>query len=151
MTISSNKNKQILSPVDGKIFDFGKTNISFSPEFMTSNIIVYNPKDNFNISLLSKYVGSQYMGNTDAINSKLESYFVNDFNISYEIITSSVFKAIIISGLVNNVFDVQYISNGYYYTYEDTWSEPSQVKTLDGAGYYPQATRNFLLGLTLKF
>ena len=151
MTISSNKNKQILSPVDGKIFDFGKTNISFSPEFITSNILVYNPKDNFNISLLSKYVGSQYMGNTDAINSKLESYFVNDFNISYEIITSSVFKAIIISGLVNNVFDVQYISNGYYYTYEDTWSEPSQVKTLDGAGYYPQATRNFLLGLTLKF
>ena len=71
MTISSNKNKQILSPVDGKIFDFGKTNISFSPEFITSNIIVYNPKDNFNISLLSKYVGSQYMGNTDAINSKL--------------------------------------------------------------------------------
>ena len=114
MTISSNKNKQILSPVDGKIFDFGKTNISFSPEFITSNILVYNPKDNFNISLLSKYVGSQYMGNTDAINSKLESYFVNDFNISYEIITSSVFKAIIISGLVNNVFDVQYISNGYY-------------------------------------
>ena len=118
---------------------------------MTSNIIVYNPKDNFNISLLSKYVGSQYMGNTDAINSKLESYFVNDFNISYKIITSSVFKAIIISGLVNNVFDVQYISNGYYYTYEDTWSNSSQVKTLDGAGYYPQAIRNFLLGLTLKF
>jgi iron complex outermembrane receptor protein len=29
MTISSNKNKQILSPKDGKIFDFGKTNISF--------------------------------------------------------------------------------------------------------------------------
>ena len=25
-----------------------------------------------------------------------------------------------------------------------------QVKTLDGAGYYPQAERNFLIGLTLK-
>jgi iron complex outermembrane receptor protein len=57
----------------------------------------------------------------------------------------------VISGLVNNIFNTEYVSNGYYYTYDDTWSNPGQVKTLDGAGYYPQATRNFLLGLTLKF
>ena len=151
MTISSNKNKQILSPKDGKIFDFGKTNISFSPEFMTSNTIVFSPKDNFNLSLLSKHVGVQYMGNTDALNSKLDSYFVNDFNVSYEINPNRIFKAIVISGLINNIFDVEYISNGYYYTYDDTWSVPGQVKTLDGAGYYPQATRNFLFGITLKF
>lgn len=151
MTISSNKNKQILSQKDGKIFDFGKTNISFSPDFMTSNAIVFSPKDNFNLSFLSKYVGTQYMGNTDALNSKLDSYFVNDFNISYEINPNKIFKAIVISGLVNNIFNTEYVSNGYYYTYDDTWSNPGQVKTLDGAGYYPQATRNFLLGLTLKF
>ena len=151
MTISSNKNKKILSPVDGKIFDFGKTNISFSPDFITSNVIVYNPIKNFNISFLSKYVGSQYMGNTDALNSKLDSYFVNDLNFSYILIPNRIFSSIVFSGLVNNIFDVEYVSNGYYYTYEDTWSDPSQVKTLDGAGYYPQATRNFLLGITLKF
>jgi iron complex outermembrane receptor protein len=151
MTISSNKNKQILSQKDGKIFDFGKTNISFSPDFMTSNAIVFSPKDNFNLSFLSKYVGTQYMGNTDALNSKLDSYFVNDFNISYKINPNKIFKAIVISGLVNNIFNTKYVSNGYYYTYNDTWSNPGQVKTLDGAGYYPQATRNFLLGLTLKF
>ena len=151
MTISSNKNKQILSPMDGDIFDFGKTNISFSPEFMTSNAIIFKPKDNLKLSVLSKYVGMQYMGNTDALNSKLESYFVNDFNIFYEINPNNIFKSIVFSVLVNNLFDVEYISNGYYYTYEDTWSNSGQVKTLDGAGYYPQATRNFLIGLTLKF
>ena len=150
-TISSNKNEKILSPIDGKIFDFGKTNISFSPEFITSNAIIYNPTENFNISLLSKYVGSQYMGNTDALNSKLDSYFVNDLNFSYILTPNRIFSSIVFSGLVNNIFDVEYVSNGYYYTYEDTWSDPSQVKTLDGAGYYPQATRNFFLGLTLKF
>ena len=150
-TISSNKNEKILSPIDGKIFDFGKTNISFSPEFITSNAIIYNPTENFNISLLSKYVGSQYMGNTDALNSKLDSYFVNDLNFSFVLIPNGIFSSIVFSGLVNNIFDVEYVSNGYYYTYEDTWSDPSQVKTLDGAGYYPQATRNFLLGITLKF
>ena len=150
-TVSTNKNKQILSSFDGNIFDFGKTNISFSPSFIASNSIIYIPKDNLSIRLLSKYVGMQYMGNTDAINSQLESYFVNDLNISYKINPKRIFKSIVISGLVNNVFDVEYISNGYYYTYDDTWSIPGQIKTLDGAGYYPQATRNFLMGLTLKF
>ncbi|MBT4709609.1 MAG: TonB-dependent receptor [Flavobacteriaceae bacterium] len=151
ITLSSNKNKQILSLIDGKIFDFGKTDISFSPEFITSNTIIYIPKDNFRLSLLSKYVGMQYMGNTDSINSKLDSYFVNDISVSYQINTNRFFKSILISGLINNVFDVEYVSNGYYYTYDDTWSIPGQVKTLDGAGYYPQATRNFFFGLTLKF
>lgn len=151
MTLSSNKNKQILSLIDGKIFDFGKTDISFSPEFITSNTIIYIPKDNFRLSLLSKYVGMQYMGNTDSINSKLDSYFVNDISVSYQINTNRFFKSILISGLINNIFDVEYVSNGYYYTYDDTWSIPGQVKTLDGAGYYPQATRNFFFGLTLKF
>ena len=150
-TVSTNKNKQILSSFDGNVFDFGKTNISFSPSFIASNSIIYIPKDNLSIRLLSKYVGMQYMGNTDAINSQLESYFVNDLNISYQINPKRIFKSIVISGLVNNVFDVEYISNGYYYTYDDTWSIPGQIKTLDGAGYYPQATRNFLMGLTLKF
>ena len=150
-TVSTNKNKQILSSFDGNIFDFGKTNISFSPSFIASNSIIYITKDNLSIRLLSKYVGMQYMGNTDAINSQLESYFVNDFNISYKINPKRIFKSIVISGLVNNVFDVEYISNGYYYTYDDSWSIPGQIKTLDGAGYYAQATRNFLLGLTLKF
>ena len=151
MTLSSNKNNQILSLIDGKIFDFGKTNISFSPEFITSNTIIYSPKDNLRLSLLSKYVGMQYMGNTDSINSKLDSYFVNDISVSYQINPNRFFKAILISGLVNNIFDVEYVSNGYYYTYDYTWSIPGQVKTLDGAGYYPQATSNFLFGITLKF
>ena len=150
-TVSTNKNKQILSSFDGNVFDFGKTNISFSPTFIASSSIIYIPKDNLSIRLLSKYVGMQYMGNTDAINSQLESYFVNDLNISYKINPKKIFKSIVISGLVNNIFDVEYISNGYYYTYDDTWSTPGQIKTLDGAGYYPQATRNFLMGLTLKF
>ena len=43
------------------------------------------------------------------------------------------------------------MSNGYYGTYDDTWSVPGETTTLDYAGYYPQATTNFLLGLTLKF
>ena len=151
ITLSSNKNKQTLSKFDGKIVDFGKTNISFSPDVIASNTIVFSPKDNLDISFLSKYVGKQYMGNIDAVSSILESYFVNDLNFNYKINTNKTFKEIIISGLINNILDKEYVSNGYYYTYDDTWSVPGQTKTMDGAGYYPQATRNFLIGITLKF
>ena len=151
VTLSSNKNKQTLSKFDGKIVDFGKTNISFSPDFIASNTIVFSPKDNLDISFLSKYVGKQYMGNIDADNSILDSYFVNDLNLNYKINHNKTFKEIIISGLINNILNKEYVSNGYYYTYDDTWSVPGQTKTMDGAGYYPQATRNFLIGITLKF
>jgi iron complex outermembrane receptor protein len=60
-------------------------------------------------------------------------------------------QSILFSGLINNVLNRKYISNGYFYTYDDTFSTPGVTTTIEGAGYYPQAVRNFLLGMTLKF
>ncbi len=151
LTLSSNKNKNIFSMVDGALFNYGKTNISFSPSFVGSNAIIYQPSEKISLSLLSKYVGKQYMGNTDQPNSILESYFVNDINITYSLKPEKIFQSISINFLINNILNKEYISNGYYYTYDDTWSVPGQIKTLDGAGYYPQATRNFLAGLVFEF
>ena len=151
LTLSSNKNKNIFSMVDGALYNYGKTNISFSPSFVGSNAIIYKPSEKISLSLLSKYVGKQYMGNTDQPNSILESYFVNDINITYSIKPEKIFQSVSINFLINNILNKEYISNGYYYTYDDTWSVPGQIKTLDGAGYYPQATRNFLAGLVFEF
>jgi len=150
-TVSSNKNKNTFSQIDGEVVNLGKTNISFSPDLVAANAIIFQPKENFQLSFLSKYVGDQFMGNTDSDVSKLDSYFVNDFSITYEIKTNSIFKTIVLSGLVNNIFGEKYVSNGYYYTFDDTWSVPGETTTIEGAGYYPQATTNFLLGATLKF
>ena len=83
--------------------------------------------------------------------SKLDSYFVNDFNLSYRIDTNSIFKSITLTALINNIYNVKYVSNGYFYTYDDTWSTPGDIITIEGAGYYPQATTNFLMGATFKF
>ena len=151
LTLSSNKNKQTYSQVDGALKDLGTTNISFSPEVVASNAFIYSPKENLSASLLSKYVGDQYMGNTDTAISKLDAYFVNDLNVTYQWSPKSVFSYVVVSALVNNIFDKEYVSNGYYYTYDDDWSVAGQLTTIEGAGYYPQATRNFLVGLTLKF
>jgi len=154
IAISNNKNIDFFSPVNGELANLGTTNLSFSPNVVIGNAFTFKPSKNIQFSLLSKYVGEQHMGNLESTVSKndvLESYFVNDFNVSYEIIPTKIFKSIVFSALVNNIFNVEYISNGYYYTYDDTWSVPNETTTIDGAGYYPQATRNFLVGATLKF
>ncbi len=151
LTISSNKNKETIASIDSQLVNLGKTNISYSPDFIAANALVYQPLKRLQLSLLSKFVGEQFMGNTDSEVSRLKSYFVNDINISYEIKTNSFLKSIILSGIVNNILNEKYVSNGYYFTFDDDFSQPGTVTTVEGAGYYPQATTNFLLGATLKF
>ncbi|MFT7251502.1 MAG: iron complex outermembrane receptor protein [Flavobacterium sp.] len=151
VALSQNKNKDFYFEKDGLLQNLGDTNIAFSPNFILGNQFIFRPIPNFQLSLLSKYVGEQYMGNVDFNSSKLDAYFVNDLNVSYELTTKSIFKSIVFSALVNNLFDVQYESNGYFYTYDDDFSNPGTIKTVGGAGYYPQAGINVLAGMTLKF
>jgi iron complex outermembrane receptor protein len=151
IAFSDNKNQGYYFQKDGILQNLGNTNIAFSPNVVAGNSFTFAPNKNIQISLLSKFVGKQFMGNIDSETSKLDSYFVNDLNVSYEIQTQKVFKSILFSALLNNIFDYKYVSNGYYYTYDDTWTTPGTTTTLDGAGYYPQAGINFLVGMALKF
>jgi iron complex outermembrane receptor protein len=151
---SSNKNKNFVTQVNGNLKDLGNTDLSFSPDVVVGNILIYNPLEHLQISFLSKFVGKQFMSNfssTVSNNDVLESYFTSDLNIIYEMKPTKIFKSIVFSALVNNIFNKEYVDRGYYYTYDDTWSNSGTTTTLDGAGYYPQATRNFLIGVSLKF
>ncbi|MBF7092949.1 TonB-dependent receptor [Flavobacterium sp. ALJ2] len=132
-TLSSNKNIDLA--IEGE--NYGTTSIAYSPEVIVGNIIVYKPIEGLYVSLLQKYVGQQYMNNIELPAAKLVDYFTNDLNVSYEIKPKSIFKSITITGLVNNILDKKYVSNGAMW---DIY--PS---------YYPQAGINFLAGLTLKF
>jgi len=151
IALSQNKNKQTFAQIDGQLENLGETNLSFSPELVAANALVFQPTKNVQFSLMSKYVSDQYMGNTDRDKSKLKAYFVNDLNVTYHIPMKKIVESISFSALVNNLFNERYIANGYYYTYDDTWSNPNQTTTIEGAGYYPQATRNFLVGMSVKF
>jgi iron complex outermembrane receptor protein len=150
ITLSSNKNKDFVTLIDGELTNLGTTNISFSPSVITANKIEYEAINNLQLGLYSKYVGEQYMGNVDSDVSKLEAYFINDFNISYTLNNIPFLREIVLTGLVNNIFNVKYVSNGYYFTYDDTWSVPGVTTTIEGTGYYPQATINFLIGAIIK-
>lgn len=151
IALSENKNQRYYFQKDGVLQDFGNTSIAFSPNIVAGNYLTFAPSNNLQFSILSKFVGKQFMGNIEAENSELQSYFVNDLNVSYEIQPKSVFKSVLFSVLVNNLFNTKYVSNGYYYTYDDTWTNPGNTVTLDGAGYYPQAGLNFLAGISMKF
>jgi iron complex outermembrane receptor protein len=151
LALSSNKNLDFVSPIDGELVNLGTTNLSFSPNIVAGNKFEYEPITNLQLGLYTKYVGEQYMGNVDSDVSKLDAYFVNDFNISYTIDNIPFLREIVVTGLVNNIFNIKYVSNGYYYTYDDTWTDPTTTTTIEGTGYYPQATINFLVGAAVKF
>ncbi|AKA34756.1 TonB-dependent receptor [Flagellimonas lutaonensis] len=149
IALSDNKNVDFIFQRDGQLRNLGNTNIAYSPSVVAGNMLTYAPNEYFQISLLSKYVGEQYMGNIDSEASILEAYSQTDLNLQYTIETNSFVKSIVLSGLVNNLFDQDIVSNGYFFTFDDDSS--GSVVTFEGAGYYPQAGINFLLGATVNF
>ncbi|MGB1393175.1 MAG: TonB-dependent receptor [Flavobacteriaceae bacterium] len=146
LALSQNKIEELIIDRDGQLQNLGNTNIALSPNLITTHAIEYAPNSQFRATLIGKYVGEQYLSNTDTAASKLEGYFVGDLNLNYELKLNKVFKSVVLSGMINNLFNAEYVDRGY--TYLDTWSGPiaSEVQ-----GYYPQATRNFLVGMTLMF
>ena len=144
--LSKNKIQDLTINRDGAVQNLNDTNIAFSPDLITTHALEYAPNTKFRAALIGKYVGEQYLSNTDTEASKLDSYFVTDFNFTYTLPVNNVFDSIVFTGMVNNLFDLKYVDRGY--TYLDTWSGPTATEI---QGYYPQATRNFLLGMTLMF
>ncbi len=133
LTLSRNKNIDLA--VSGQ--NYGTKDISYSPSVIAGNSLIYKPTESLQIIWLQKYVGQQYMNNIESPEANLADYFINDLNVTYEIKPKSVFKSIVFKGLVNNIFDKKYISNGYMW---DIYPY-----------YYPQAGTNLLAGITLLF
>ena len=144
--LSKNKIQDLTINRDDAVQNLNDTNIAFSPDLITTHALEYAPNTKFRAALIGKYVGEQYLSNTDTEVSKLDSYFVTDFNFTYTLPVNNVFDSIVFTGMVNNLFDLEYVDRGF--TYLDTWSGPTATEI---QGYYPQATRNFLLGMTLMF
>jgi iron complex outermembrane receptor protein len=151
IALSTNKNQDFLFQRDGVLQNLGNTNIAYSPNIIVGNMFTYSPIPEFQIGVLSKFVGEQYMGNIDAEGSVLDAYSQTDLNLQYELKCNGFLKSIVFSGLVNNIFNAEFESNGYFFTFDDDFSNPGTITTIEGAGYYPQAGTNFLLGATVNF
>ena len=114
LTWSVNKNKNFAVFDENNNATNLNTTIILSPSWIGGSQFTWKPFENFQASLLSKYVGKQYLDNTQDENVVLDDYFINDLRFSYQFKPKAL-EAIELSALVNNFLDVKYSSNGYSY------------------------------------
>ena len=141
------------------------TNIAFSPSITGGSQLIFTPFNSvengkLDLALVTKYVGDQFIDNTSSEYAKLDAYLVNDFRVSYTVKTK-LFKEIVISSWVRNLFNQNYISNAWVYRFNTTGdptaydpyanSEGSGTDSFNQIGAFNQAGINFFLGLKLKF
>lgn len=135
-TVSRNRNKGlVLFDDDGNTSETSST-IILSPDVIAGGQLSWTGVKNLQVTLLSKYVGKQYLDNTENESLKLDPYYIQDLRLSYSIPVKGM-TGIEASILLNNIFDKKYSSNGY------AWGTTPY--------YYPQAGVNFLAMLTAKF
>ena len=110
------------------------------------------------IGNISNYFGTS-PNNTSSKERMIDDYLVSNLQIDYNL-SSRLFKNAKISFLINNLFDIEYVSNAWIYRYisnsydpreGDDYTSLASDGIYDMAGYFPQAKRNYLLGLTLEF
>jgi iron complex outermembrane receptor protein len=118
--------------------------ISFSPEIVSGSKLCYDLNKSCSILLLSKYVGKQYLDNTQSEDRKLNKYFLNDLQLVFNFKTRYISKIEAIIKL-NNIFNVKYQTNGWTYPYTTNNIHYSDVS------YFPQAGRNEMIGLFFNF
>lgn len=121
----------------------GTTDLAFSPAIVASNIFTGNFTENFNISLISKYVSRQYIDNTSSKDRSLDPYFITDIAMDYTFKTKFV-KEIKVSLILSNILNTYYENNAWVYRYYYN----GEYNVSDG--YFPQAGISFLSGVKIS-
>ena len=149
VTLSHNKIKTFTEYIDdwdtyGQIaVNHTNTDLSFSPSVIANSSLNWMAFKGFNINLSSKFVGRQYIDNTQSSDRQLDPYFVNNLLVKYTLNPGFV-KEISFSLMINNLLNEQYESNAWVYRY----SSENVLQKEDG--YFPQAGINFMAGILVK-
>jgi len=139
--------------------NYQNTDISFSPNIIAKSQLSYD-LGNLQASWIIKHIGNQYIDNSQSLDRMLEKYTINNILFSYDIKIRDI-KSAKITLLVNNILNKEYINRAWIYRFSsEGWdptsgedSDPYINKDSNGynmIGYFPQATRNYLMGLTLS-
>ena len=97
------------------------------------------------LTLVTKYVGRQFLDNTSSRDRMLDAYVVNDVRANINLLGLKGAKSIHFNLTVRNLLSTLYESNGWVYSY-----------VLDGVrqqdvGLFPQAPLNVLGGISVRF
>lgn len=133
------------------------SDLSFSPSaIFSSELVIDLLKGHYGIvrksgkthrlsaGLVTKFVGRQFIDNTSNENRQIDPFTVNNLELHYSI-KKWFGKEIVLKGTLRNVFNELYETNAWVYPYV----LGGEVQKFDG--YFPQATRNFLLSAAIKF
>ncbi len=150
IALSKNKIKSFTEYTDN--YDAGNqhaaqrnnTDISFSPAMVSGTQLIFYPAKQFELGLVGKYVGKQYMDNSQLKRSELKSFSTQDLRVVYSF-HHKVFKQVQLIGQINNLFNTLYEPNGYSYSYI------SGGALYTDNSYYPMAGRNFVVAVNLRF
>jgi iron complex outermembrane receptor protein len=149
-TFSINKVKDFIEYVDNwdtwgqESFELGTTDLAFSPNVMANSRFAFSPVNNLEFSFVSTYVGKQFIDNTSNDDRVLNAWFVNNLNAEYSLNTK-LFDEIKLRLMINNLFNANYESNAWVYSY----IYEGQRYKMDG--YFPQAGTHFMFGVDFKF
>jgi iron complex outermembrane recepter protein len=148
-TLSRNKIKSYMEFVDNwdtwEQIPIAHTNtdIAYSPSVIAGSEISWDFIMGGTLSMISRYIGKQFIDNTQDDSRVLHSYLVNDLRIAYEFHTVLT-KTIECSLVVNNFLNEKYESNAWVYRY----NQNDSYHVSDG--YFPQACINLMAGITIK-
>lgn len=155
MTVSRNKILNFTEEVENYAADwsdlppwvnhFEKTDIAYSPSIIANSIFTFS-YNNFQADIYSTYVGKQYIDNTGNDTRSINPYFVNNLSLSYSHPLKKYLKSIDIQVLINNIFNVEYETNGYVW-----WTYYLDGQRMNELRHFPQAGTNFLISTTFKF
>ena len=149
LTLSRNKIKDFTEYVDDwdtgdqRNEDLGTTDISFSPDVIANSMFDFSWK-NFSASFNSQYVGHQYMDNSSSKERSIDAYFINSLRVGY-VFKLRFVKELSVDVTVNNLFNEEYETNGWVYSY---YSEGQRRKK---DGYFTQAGSNAMARVSIRF
>ena len=159
-TISRNKVKDFTEFLDTYGADFnwtgqtafvyGGTDLPFSPNVIANNELTcrfwdHAAKGRAELTMVTKYVGRQYLDNTSSADRKLDPYIVHDLRANVTVLGSKGVKSLDFNLTVRNLFSELYESNGWVYGYVFNGGRTEDV------GLYPQAPVNVLGGMAVRF
>lgn len=154
LTLSMNKIKEFTEYLDSSDVNYNyypqhrvvhkNTDISYSPNQVSSLVVGFKPIKNMEVAILHKTVGRQYLDNTSSRNRSINPYQVLDLRFNYTFKTKSI-PEIGLMCTVYNVLNAAYETNGY--TYSSYFG--SDLVTQNYLS--PAARTNFLAGIQIKF
>ena len=150
MSLSTNKIKTFTEIIPDYTQDFEKveikhknTDIAFSPSLVGALGLVVKPMKDMEVEWSTKYVGRQFLDNTSSEDRMLKAYHFHNMRISKSF-SSLNWKNLEMIFMLQNIFDYKYSSNGYTYSYI-----AGELHTQNFV--YPQAGRNWIIGVQLGF